>query len=134
MAPGLNPCVLDKAREEGLPFAPGVMTPTEIELAVEKGCRLLKFFPAHPMGGIDFLRSMNGPYSYLGLTYIPLGGVNADNLDTYLESPLITAVGGSWIANRDLIENHKWDVITANARDAVRIKKKARGGSTWKAV
>jgi 2-dehydro-3-deoxyphosphogluconate aldolase/(4S)-4-hydroxy-2-oxoglutarate aldolase len=77
---------------------------------------------------------MNGPYSYLGLTYIPLGGVNADNLGMYLESPLITAVGGSWIAKRDLIENHKWDVITANARDAVRIKQKARGCSSWKAV
>jgi 2-dehydro-3-deoxyphosphogluconate aldolase / (4S)-4-hydroxy-2-oxoglutarate aldolase len=134
VAPGLNPRILDKAREAGLPFAPGVMTPSEIELAVEKGCRLLKFFPSHPMGGIDFLRSMNSPYSYLALTYIPLGGINPANLGSYLQVPIISAVGGSWIAKRDLIKNHKWDVIKENARNAVRIKQKARGGSAWKAV
>ena len=75
VAPGLNPSVVQHAQSLGLPFAPGVATPSEIERAVELGCRELKFFPAEPIGGLQYLRSMAAPYSHLGLKFIPLGGI-----------------------------------------------------------
>lgn len=117
VAPGCNANVLKAAQDNGLSFAPGVMTPSEIETALEYGCRVIKYCPAEPAGGLSFLKNMAGPYGYLGLTFIPLGGLNLNNARAYLESPLITAIGGSWIANRPLIQNEQWETITQNAKD-----------------
>lgn len=128
VAPGCNANVLKAAYENGLSFAPGVMTPSEIEIALEYGCRVIKYCPAEPAGGISFLKNMAGPYGYLGLTFIPLGGLNLNNARTYLESPLITAIGGSWIANRPLIQNEQWDTITQNAQDITKLIKEIRMG------
>ena len=117
VAPGCNPKVIEAAREHGLSFAPGIMTPTDIENAIEKGCRVLKYFPAETSGGIKHLANMVAPYQYLGLKFIPLGGLSMANAASYLESPLITAIGGSWIAKQPLIMAEKWDAITQNAKE-----------------
>ncbi len=115
VSPGCNPKIIDEARKQGLDFAPGVMTPTDIEIAVEHGCRVLKFFPAETSGGMKHLESMAAPYIHLGLKFIPLGGCNIDNAPLYLKSPLITAIGGTWIAKRPLIQSEDWETITINA-------------------
>jgi 2-dehydro-3-deoxyphosphogluconate aldolase/(4S)-4-hydroxy-2-oxoglutarate aldolase len=117
VAPGCNPKIIAEAVKLGLPFAPGIMTPTDIEMALEEGCRILKYFPAETSGGMDNLKNMVAPYQYLGLKFIPLGGLNINNAKTYLESSLITAIGGSWLAKSDLIHAEKWDVITKNAQE-----------------
>jgi 2-dehydro-3-deoxyphosphogluconate aldolase/(4S)-4-hydroxy-2-oxoglutarate aldolase len=118
VAPGLNPQVVRAARDRDLPFIPGVVTPSEVERAVDLGCRVLKFFPAEASGGLKYLKSMATPYDHLDLRYVPLGGINAGNLRDYLEDPRILAVGGSWIATRKLIAAEDWATITANAREA----------------
>lgn len=117
VAPGCNPKVIAAAHKQGLSFAPGIMTPSDIEIAVEQGCRVLKYFPAETSGGMKHLASMASPYQYLGLKFIPLGGLNLANAGTYLESPLITAIGGSWLAKRPLIQSENWEAITGNARE-----------------
>ncbi|HUX56875.1 MAG TPA: bifunctional 4-hydroxy-2-oxoglutarate aldolase/2-dehydro-3-deoxy-phosphogluconate aldolase [Bacteroidales bacterium] len=117
VAPGCNPRIIAEAYKHSLSFAPGIMTPTDIEIAVEQGCRVLKYFPAETSGGIHHLENIASPYQYLGLKFIPLGGCNMDNARSYLESPLITAIGGSWVAKRPLIQAENWDAITANARE-----------------
>ncbi len=118
VAPGFNPRVLAAARQHDLPFAPGVCTPSEIEGALETGCRVLKFFPAETSGGIRALRSMTAPYAHLNLKFMPLGGLNADNFVAYLKDPAVIAVGGSWLAKRDEIRRCDWAAITAKARQA----------------
>lgn len=120
VAPGYNPRVVRQAQSRGLPFAPGVATPSDIEAAVELGCRQLKFFPAEPAGGMAYLKSMMAPYAHLGLKYVPLGGLNAKNMVDYLSHPAVPAVGGSWIAKRDLIQNADWAAITERAAEARR--------------
>ncbi len=117
VSPGCNPKIITEARRQGLSFAPGVMTPTDIEIALEQGCRVLKFFPAATSGGMKHLESMSAPYNHLGLKFIPLGGCNIDNASSYLQSPLITAIGGTWVAKRPLIQSESWDAITNNARE-----------------
>ena len=117
VAPGMNRKVLEEALGLGLSFAPGVATPSDIETALEYGCRLLKFFPAEPIGGLSYLRSMAAPYVHLGIRYIPLGGIKPANLKEYLEDPLIAAIGGSWIAPKDLINEKNWNMITTNSRE-----------------
>lgn len=119
VAPGLNPKVVLAAQAAGLPFAPGIVTPSEIESAVELGCKLLKFFPAEPSGGVAYLNSMAAPYAHLGLEYIPLGGLDENNFTRYLALKNVPAVGGSWIAPRELIQKKAWVTITGNARRAI---------------
>lgn len=126
VAPGCNPKVIKEALKQGLSFAPGVMTPSDIEIAVENGCRVLKYFPAETSGGMKHLKTIVSPYQYLGLTFIPLGGCDIENAACYLESPLITAIGGSWIAQRSLIQNEEWGAITNNAREIRSLIKRIR--------
>ena len=115
VAPGCNTKIIDEAYKQGLSFAPGIMTPTDIEIAVDHGCSVMKYFPAETSGGLDHLISMVNPYQYLDIKFIPLGGCNISNANSYLQSDLITAIGGSWIASRNLIQSENWDTITAKA-------------------
>jgi len=126
VSPGFNPSVAEEALKRDLPFAPGVATPSDIEGAISLGFRVLKFFPAEPIGGLAYLQSMAAPYMHLGLRFVPLGGLNAGNLRSYLESRLIGAIGGSWIAPREAIRNGDWELIRSNAREAVRIMEEVR--------
>ena len=121
VAPGLNPDVVRHAQSVGLPFAPGVATPSEVEQAVELGCRELKFFPAEPIGGLKYLRSMAAPYMHLGLRFIPLGGVSAANLSSYLYDNSVLAVGGSGLAPRKSIQSKDWSSVIDHATAARRL-------------
>ncbi len=127
VAPGLNPRVLTRAKEVGLPFAPGICTPSDIEAALEFNCRMLKFFPAETCGGLKHLKSMAAPYQHLGLKFVPLGGLKQDNLATYLSDPLILAAGGSWLAKRDVIKANDWKAITSAAAKASETVKSLKG-------
>ncbi|GEP41669.1 bifunctional 4-hydroxy-2-oxoglutarate aldolase/2-dehydro-3-deoxy-phosphogluconate aldolase [Brevifollis gellanilyticus] len=126
VAPGMNPRVVAEARRIGLPFAPGVCTPTDIELAVEAGCKLLKFFPSEPSGGLPYLRTISAPFMHLGVQFIPLGGVGPANAAQYLKEPSVLALGGSWLAPKDLIAKGDWAAITQLAREASEIVKQVR--------
>jgi len=126
VAPGVNPRILTAAREAGLSFAPGIVTPSDIEASLEHGCKILKFFPAEPSGGLAYLKAMATPYAHLGLKFVPLGGLNAKNMASYLADPQVAALGGSWLAPRDLIKAGEWGKITAVAAEAVQIIKTTR--------
>ena len=126
VSPGINPKVIEAAVESGLPFAPGIATPSEVELALSFGCRRLKFFPAEALGGLGYLRAMSPPYQHLGVKYVPLGGVGPKNLAEYISDPLVAAVGGSWLAPRETIAAKDWKAIQENARAARTIIDSAR--------
>lgn len=126
VAPGMNPRIVGEAARLGISFAPGVCTPSDIEQALEFNCRYLKFFPCEPCGGLSYLKNMAAPYAHLGLKYIPLGGISAKNMAEYLKDPWIAALGGSWIAPRDLIQAKDWKGITARAAEASEIARSVR--------
>lgn len=119
LAPGLNPAVIAAARDCGLLFTPGVMTPSEVELALSLDCKLLKFFPAEAAGGVGMLKALAGPYAHTGVKFIPTGGVSADNLAAYLKLPVVAAIGGSWMVDKQLIADGKWAEITRLTREAL---------------
>jgi 2-dehydro-3-deoxyphosphogluconate aldolase/(4S)-4-hydroxy-2-oxoglutarate aldolase len=129
VAPGLNRNVLDEAAKQNLPFAPGIATPSDIEAALECGCRVMKFFPAEPSGGLSYLESMAAPYQHLGLLFIPLGGLNEASLHNWLASPLVCSVGGSWIAPRKLIQDKNWAEIRKRAEAAAAIAVEVKKGT-----
>ncbi len=128
VAPGTNPRVLAAAREASLSFAPGIATPSDIEAALEFDCRLLKFFPAEPSGGLPYLNSIVAPYLQFGIKFFPLGGLNPTNMASYLRDSKIAALGGSWLAPRDLINAGSWREITTLALSATATIKSVRGG------
>ncbi len=119
VSPGLNEKVMDEAQVRGLPFAPGIVTPSDIERSLAYHCKVLKFFPAGPSGGLPYLESIAAPYNHLGIRYMPLGGIHLNNMSDYLASSVVAAIGGSWIAKREVIRDRDWQTITANAREAV---------------
>ncbi len=119
LAPGFNPPVATEALKIGLPFSPGIATPSEAEQAMALGIKVLKFFPAGDAGGPRMLRSLSGPYGHTGVQFIPTGGVTMDNLGDYLAVPTVMAVGGTWIASRDAIKAEQWHTIRDNCRKVV---------------
>lgn len=101
VSPGLSPAVISRARELDTPAVPGVVTPTEIMTAVDLGVDLLKFFPAEASGGIRALAALGAPFPQV--RFIPTGGITTETAGAYLALPNVAAVGGSWIATRDLL-------------------------------
>jgi 2-dehydro-3-deoxyphosphogluconate aldolase/(4S)-4-hydroxy-2-oxoglutarate aldolase len=127
VTPGFNKKVAEKAILGGLPFAPGIATPSEIEAALGLGLKVMKVFPAKHLGGIPYMKSMYTPYAHLGIRFIPLGGLGAEDVAPCINEEMIVSIGGSWIARKEDIENHGWDVITQRACEAISLVKKAGG-------
>ncbi|MCX7046746.1 MAG: bifunctional 4-hydroxy-2-oxoglutarate aldolase/2-dehydro-3-deoxy-phosphogluconate aldolase [Candidatus Sumerlaeota bacterium] len=119
VAPGCNPKILAHARKVGLPFFPGVMTPSDIEAALDEECVLLKFFPAGEAGGAKMIQALNAPYQHRGINFIPTGGVTADNMMEYFALKCVAAVGGTWMVKKDLITAKNWDAITTLTKTAM---------------
>ncbi len=119
VAPGLNQMTVERFRRAGIPFAPGVMTPSEIEQAMAMGCMVMKFFPAEAAGGTAFLGALSGPYGHLGIKLVPTGGVTTANMNDYLALDMVASVGGSWMATAKHIASRDWATITKLARDAM---------------
>jgi 2-dehydro-3-deoxyphosphogluconate aldolase / (4S)-4-hydroxy-2-oxoglutarate aldolase len=117
VAPGTNEAVVDAARSAGVPFIPGVATPSEIERARSLGCRELKVFPAALVGGPAFLKAVAPVFP--DVRFVPTGGINPENLASYLELPSVLACGGTWICERKLLEERRFDEIERRAREAV---------------
>ncbi len=123
VSPGMNPRVVEAAITAGLPFAPGICTPSDIERALEYDRRLLKFFPAEPSGGLKYLDAIAAPYQHLGVKYVPLGGVNEANCAAWFASRHVGCIGGSWLASKEMIAAGDWAGIAAVARRVVAIRK-----------
>lgn len=117
VAPGFNPKVVDYCVEHGIPVVPGVNSPTDIEMGLDRGLDVLKFFPAEASGGLKLLKAMAAPYA--GVKFMPTGGINLDNLLTYLAFDRVLACGGTWMAETSLIDAGQFDEITRLTQAAV---------------
>lgn len=124
VSPGFNIEVAEHCRKKGYPYMPGVCTPTEIEMALSHGYDTLKFYPAELSGGIKMLETLHGPYH--DVMFMPTGGINIDNASDYLKKDYILCVGGTWIADRKLIEEGRFDLISENAARAHELVKTLR--------
>ena len=118
LAPGLDASVVAEADRLGLPFFPGVMTPTDVQLGLKEGASVLKFFPAVPAGGLTLMRAILAPFAHLAVRTIPTGGVTPKDLREWLGEPSVLAVGGTWIASRQAIATGDWHGIRERAKIA----------------
>lgn len=124
VTPGFDAAVVDWCLANDMPITPGVMTPTEINMALNKGLSLLKFFPAEAAGGIKTLKAIGAPY--VGVKFIPTGGISPANLAAYLSLPMVHACGGSWLVSKTLIAAGEFAKITALAAEAVQLVQSIR--------
>ncbi|MBM7060859.1 bifunctional 4-hydroxy-2-oxoglutarate aldolase/2-dehydro-3-deoxy-phosphogluconate aldolase [Pseudomonas sp. UL073] len=116
VSPGCTERLAAAAEDSGLPYLPGVMTPSEVLLALEYGYRSLKLFPANGNASVKMLKSFKGPFT--GIRFCPTGGITQDNLLTFLRLPNVACVGGTWVAPANLIRARAWDQITQLAAEA----------------
>lgn len=117
VSPGLNPKVVKYCVDKGIPVTPGTANPSDVEVAIELGLEVVKFFPAEAAGGLNMIKSMAAPYT--NMKFMPTGGINAANLTSYLDFGKIIACGGSWMVNKDMLKNGDFDGIKKLTQQAV---------------
>ena len=122
VSPGYSEEVVAWCVENGIPVAPGCVTPTEIMAALKHGLKMIKFFPANVYGGLNAMKNLSAPF--VGVKFLPTGGVNAANIKEYIDAPFIHAVGGSWVCPKAEINAGNWEKITALCLEA---RKNAKG-------
>ena len=119
VSPGFDPEIVDYCLSKEIPVFPGCITPSEVAQAVKRGLKVVKFFPAEQFGGVATIKAMAAPY--VGLKFMPTGGVSAKNLESYLSCDKILACGGSWMVKGDLVKAGKFDEIKAMTEEAVKL-------------
>lgn len=124
VSPGFNPKVAGYCVENNIIITPGIITPSDIEAALDFGLEVLKFFPAEAFGGLKTLKAMSGPYATV--EFIPTGGISPMNLLDYLQFSKVLACGGTWVAKSDLISEGKFDQILRNTKEAVSLVETAK--------
>ena len=124
VSPGLNPRIVKYCVEKGILITPGCTNPSDIEQAIENGLEVVKFFPAEPAGGLKMIKAMAAPY--VGMKFMPTGGINPKNVRDYLAYDRIIACGGSWMVTADLVNNGEFDKITELAKECTEIVKECR--------
>ncbi len=117
VSPGLNPKVVEYCVKKGIPVTPGCSTPSDVEIALEYGLEVVKFFPAEASGGIAMIKAMSAPYG--GVKFMPTGGINAGNINNYLSFNKVLACGGSWMVDKKLVAAGNFAEIERLSREAV---------------
>ena len=125
VSPGLNPRIVKYCVERNIPITPGCSNASDIELALENGLEVVKFFPAEPAGGLKMIKALAAPY--VGVKFMPTGGINATNVREYLKYNRIIACGGSWMVKGDLIKAGDFEKIKELTAEAAAIVKEIRG-------
>jgi len=125
VSPGLNPKVVEYCVKKNIPVTPGCSNASDIEAALEFGLDVVKFFPAEAAGGLTMIKALAAPY--VGVKFMPTGGINATNVKDYLAYDRILACGGSWMVKGDLVKAGDFARITELTKEAVQIVKESRG-------
>ena len=126
VTPGFDAELVAYAQEKNIPIYPGCTTPTDYHAALKFGLEVIKFFPAEQSGGLAKIKAMSAPFPQFKV--MPTGGISLKNLAEYIKSPVIAACGGSYMVTADLIDNQKWDEITALCKQSREIVEEARNG------
>jgi len=116
VSPGFSSDVSRWCSAREVTYIPGVASASEIMVAIDHGHRLLKFFPAAQLGGLDMLEALHAPFASQGISFLLTGGMNQIDLESALRVPYVAAVGGSWIASRSRISDKAWEAISISAQ------------------
>jgi 2-dehydro-3-deoxyphosphogluconate aldolase / (4S)-4-hydroxy-2-oxoglutarate aldolase len=113
VSPNFDEGIVKFTKREGALSIPGACTPAEIYRAYRAGGDIIKLFPFVEIGGLDFLRTIRGPFPFI--KYMLCGGVVLDNISEYLSAKASGILVGSAIMKQDLIAAGNWPAITGLA-------------------
>ena len=119
VSPGTDRAVVERAQEHGVLALPGAVTATEVQAALALGLSTVKFFPAGTSGGAAAIAALAAPF--VGIGFVPTGGVGPANLGEYLALPSVKAVGGSWMVPRDRVRAGDMAGVRALVAKAVQL-------------
>lgn len=128
VSPGLSVDVLSRAKNNGVPALPGIATSSELMTAISLGLSEVKFFPAGLLGGPAGIRALAAPFTEI--SFMPSGGVSAQNMTDYLTIPAVPAVSGSWMVDPALLAEKRWEEVTLRAAAAIRTAGEATAALT----
>ncbi|TWU41045.1 bifunctional 4-hydroxy-2-oxoglutarate aldolase/2-dehydro-3-deoxy-phosphogluconate aldolase [Novipirellula artificiosorum] len=117
VSPGFNPKTVQWCLDHQMPIFPGTSSPTDLEMALEFGLSVVKFFPAEQIGGVKMVKALASPYG--DLRFIPTGGIHAGNLSDYLNLPSVIACGGSWMVKSNWLTEGRFEEIKRMTAEAV---------------
>jgi len=106
-------------RQKAIPFFPGICTPSEVQMAMDAGLTILKFFPAENAGGIQMLSLFQAIYP--DITFMPTGGIKLENIASYLHLNNVACCGGTWLAPEQLMVEGRWEEIEKRIIAAVQL-------------
>ena len=119
VSPGVTPALLDHMLTFEVPILPGVATVGEVMAVLERGLDAMKFFPAGPAGGPNYLAAIGAPVPEV--QFCPTGGISLATAPDYLKLANVSCVGGSWLTPRAAVEGADWQHITQLARKAAEL-------------
>ena len=108
VSPGCTEDLLGSMMQSGLPFLPGVSSPSELLMAKEAGADVLKLFPAGLLGP-DYLRQLRGPFPDVAL--VPTGGVQIEHVSDFLRAGALAVGLSSPLCSEADIEERRWDSV-----------------------
>ncbi len=117
VSPGTDREIVRWCRENAVPVYPGVATASDLMQAAKLGLDVVKLFPAEALGGLKILKALAGPFPRM--RFIPTGGIDARNVQSWLGHPKVVACGGSWMVAKSLIAADDFGEILRRVRDAV---------------
>ena len=120
VSPGLSPALVAAASTSGLPWLPGVMTPSDVLVARAAGLYQLKLFPAQQAGGLNMLKALHGPFPEV--VFCPTGGITPGTAPDFLALPNVACVGGSWLTPKEALAAGDWNTITRLASQAASLR------------
>lgn len=112
--PHVDPLMIQAAVQRDVPIIPGALSPTEIVTAWATGASCVKVFPVQAMGGVSYIKSLQGPLGHIPL--IPTGGVTLENAKEFIAAGAIAVGLSGELFPQQLVAAENWDAIAQRAR------------------
>ncbi|MBG9999330.1 bifunctional 4-hydroxy-2-oxoglutarate aldolase/2-dehydro-3-deoxy-phosphogluconate aldolase [Pseudoalteromonas sp. NSLLW24] len=118
VTPAVSPALLTALAKCNVPVLPGVSNTGDILMALEYGFEEQKLFPASLAGGAPFVSAVSSVFR--AVSFCPTGGVSESNKMDYLSLNNVFAVGGTWVAKKEWVEQENWQAITDSCIQALK--------------
>lgn len=131
VGPVLNPEVAKVCNRRKVSYSPGCGSASEISVAEELGCDIVKVFPGGEVGGPKFVKAVLGPMPWTSI--MPTGGVDAteESVTAWIKAGAAALGIGSNLITKEAIETGDFELISRRIEQCLLWIKRARGVPTF---
>lgn len=117
--------VCDVAKQKKILWIPGCTTPTEIHVAQQAGCQLIKLFPGNVLGPgyVEAIRPL-----FRGVEFSITGGVEAkeENLRRWFSAGVKVVGMGSKLISKEILQNKDFETLKIKTREVIALIEKIK--------